>query len=69
MEPQYVQNFTVDDMAVDRFGYLKPSVILFYAQEVAGEHCKALALDYDHPGGNLAHANHPGRLSQKRGGL
>ena len=47
MEPQYVQNFTVDDMAVDRFGYLKPSVILFYAQEVAGEHCKALALDYD----------------------
>ena len=47
MEPQYVQNFTVDDMAVDRFGYLKPSAILYYAQEVAGEHCKALALDYD----------------------
>ena len=47
MEPQYVQNFTVDDMAVDRFGYLKPSAILYYAQEVAGAHCKALALDYD----------------------
>ena len=47
MEPQYVQTFTVDDMAVDRFGYLKPSAILFYAQEVAGAHCKALALDYD----------------------
>ena len=47
MEPQYVQTFTVDDMAVDRFGYLKPSAILYYAQEVAGEHCKALALDYD----------------------
>ena len=38
MEPQYVQNFTVDDMAVDRFGYLKPSAILYYAQEVAGAH-------------------------------
>ena len=47
MEPQYVQNFLVDDMAVDRFGYLKPSAILFFAQEVAGEHCKALALHYD----------------------
>ena len=47
MEPQYVQSFLVDDMAVDRFGYLKPSAILFYAQEVAGAHCKALALDYD----------------------
>ena len=47
MEPQYVQSFLVDDMAVDRFGYLKPSAILYYAQEVAGEHCKALALDYD----------------------
>ena len=47
MEPQFVQTFSVDAMAVDRFGYLKPSAILLFAQEVAGEHCKALALDYD----------------------
>lgn len=47
MEPIYTQYFTVDDHAVDCFGRLKPSTILFYAQEVAGQHCRELSLDYD----------------------
>ena len=38
MEPIYVKNFTLDDLVVDRFGYLKPSAILYYVQEVAGQH-------------------------------
>ncbi len=38
MEPIYVKNFTLDDLVVDRFGFLKPSAILYYVQEVAGQH-------------------------------
>lgn len=47
MEPIYTQYFTVDDHAVDCYNRLKPSSILFYAQEVAGQHCQALSVDYD----------------------
>lgn len=47
MEPIYVQNFQINDAAVDRYGRLKPSMILFYAQEIAGRHCELLSLDYD----------------------
>lgn len=47
MQPIYSQTFTVGDMAVDRYGRLRPGSLLFYAQEAAGQHCKALALDYD----------------------
>lgn len=47
MEPIYQQTFRITDACVDRYGRLKPSMILFFAQEVAGQHCKALALDYD----------------------
>ena len=47
MEPIYIQNFEINDSAVDRYGRLKPSMILFYAQEVAGRHCNELAVDYD----------------------
>ena len=47
MQPLYVQEFLINDMAVDRYGYLKPSAILFYAQEVAGQHCNQLSVDYD----------------------
>ena len=32
---------------MDRYGLLKPSMILFYAQEVAGQHCLTLSVDYD----------------------
>ena len=47
MEPLYVQEFEISDMAVDRYGRLKPSMILFFAQEVAGRHCNELSVDYD----------------------
>ena len=47
MEPLYVQNFEVTDIAVDRYGRMKPSMILFIAQEVAGRHCNILSVDYD----------------------
>ena len=46
MEPIYQQDFYINDSCVDRYGRLKPSMILFYAQEIAGQHCKELALDY-----------------------
>lgn len=38
MQPIYQTNFTVDDLAVDCFGRLKPSMLLYYLQEVAGSH-------------------------------
>lgn len=47
MEPIYVQDFQITDIAVDRYGRLKPSMILFLAQEIAGRHCKELAVDYE----------------------
>ena len=47
MKPIYTQHFTVNDNAVDRYGRLKPSMILFYAQEIAGQHCNHLSVDYD----------------------
>ena len=47
MEPIYSQEFYINDLCVDRFGYLKPSGILFFAQEVAGQHCNFLSVDHD----------------------
>lgn len=47
MEPLYVENYEITDMVVDRYGRLKPSMILFLAQEVAGRHCKTLRVDYE----------------------
>ena len=47
MEPLYVQNFEVTDIAVDRYGRMKSSMVLFIAQEVAGQHCNQLSVDYD----------------------
>ena len=47
MELIHSLNYTVRDCDVDRFGRLKPSAALFFAQDAAGEHCKLLALDYD----------------------
>ena len=46
MEP-YRKNYTIGDNEVDCFGRLRPSMLLFYAQDVAGEHCKLLGADYD----------------------
>ena len=46
MEP-YRHEYTIEDNEVDCFGNLKPSMILFFAQDMAGRHCVELALDYD----------------------
>ena len=45
MEPIYRQNFTLSHIHVDRFGRAKLSVLLYFAQEVAGQHCTDLATD------------------------
>ena len=47
MEPIYRQQFQVTTAAVDCFGRLKPSMLLYYCQEVAGNHCIRLGTDYD----------------------
>ena len=47
MEPIYRQEFIVSDNAVDRYGRLKPSMILYYVQEVAGRHFDVISMDYD----------------------
>ena len=47
MEPIFQKDFYIDDIAVDCYGRLKPSMILLYAQEVAGAHFSELAMDYD----------------------
>ena len=46
MEP-FRRNYVIDDNMVDRFGRLKPSMALFFAQDIAGQHCIELGLDYD----------------------
>ena len=47
MEPFYSQTYEVTDIAVNRYGRMKTSMILFLAQEVAGKHCNVLSVDYD----------------------
>ena len=47
MEPIYSQNFTITDNTVDCFGHLKPSMILYFVQEVAGQHFNRISMDYD----------------------
>ncbi len=47
MEPIFRKNYTVSGSHVDRYGRLKPSALLFFAQETAGMHCTQLALDWE----------------------
>jgi len=47
MEPIFHQTRTVDGVFTDRFGRLKPSAILYFAQEAAGGHCQLLKLDWE----------------------
>ena len=47
MQNIYTQNFTITDAAVDRYGKLKLSTLLYYAQEVAGQHFNAIAMSYE----------------------
>lgn len=48
MEPIYTREFTLSHIHVDCFGYAKPSVLLYFMQEAAGEHCALLAVDKEH---------------------
>ena len=47
MQPIYQQEFHINDAAVDCFGRLKPSMILYFVQEVAGKHFNRISMDYD----------------------
>ena len=47
MEPIYIQNYTLEDACVDRYGRMKPSQILYLAQEMGGRHSALMSLDYD----------------------
>lgn len=43
----YRQKFVIEPTAVDRYKRLKPSMLLLYAQEVAGHHSDSFDLTYD----------------------
>ena len=47
MEPIYTREFEVTDLVSDCFGALKPSAILYFVQEVAGQHFNRMALNPD----------------------
>lgn len=47
MESVYTKIFHILPIHLDRFGKVKPSALLHFAQEAAGDHCKELALDWD----------------------
>ena len=36
------ENFTISQLHTDCHGFAKPSVLLYFAQEVAGHHCNML---------------------------
>ena len=43
----YTTTFSVTTLHVDRFGRCKPSSLLRFAQDAAGEHCNLLGTDWD----------------------
>ena len=47
MEPIYQADFKVTERDVDCYGRLKPSMILSYAQQIAGMHSTQLTVGYD----------------------
>ena len=47
MQPIYVQEFEITDNVVDRYGRLKPSMILYFVQEVAGRHFTNISMNYE----------------------
>lgn len=47
MEAVFRKQYQIDAIHLDCHGRAKPSVLLFFAQEVAGQHCLELALDWD----------------------
>ena len=47
MEPIYRQQFKIEDIHLDCFGRAKPSVLLYFAQEVAGHHAGLLGAGWE----------------------
>ena len=47
MEPIYKQEFHINDACVDCYGRLKPSMLLYFIQEVSGVHGASMGADYD----------------------
>ena len=47
MDTVFKKTYKIETMHLDRFGRVKPSVMLYFAQEVATGHCDLLALDWD----------------------
>ena len=47
MENIYQKTYTVNDLHLDCFGRVKPSVLLFFAQDVAGDHASLLGTGWD----------------------
>ena len=47
MESIFRQTYEISAIHLDRYGRVKPSVILYFAQEAAGGHCQELSLDWD----------------------
>ena len=47
MEPIYRQQFEITDIHLDCFGRVKPSVLLYFAQNVAGQHAGRLGAGWD----------------------
>jgi acyl-ACP thioesterase len=47
MNPIYEQSFPITDNCVNCFGRLKNSMILYFAQEVAGRHFAEISMDYE----------------------
>ena len=47
MDCVFHKTFTLEAIHTDCFGRLKPSALLYFAQEAAGAHCVALGLDND----------------------
>ena len=47
MDAVFHTTYKIQPIHLDRFGRVKPSVLLHFAQEAAGGHCRELALDWD----------------------
>ena len=47
MQPIFRQTYTISTIHLDCFGRVKPSVLLYFAQEAAVGHCQLLLLDWD----------------------
>ena len=47
MEMIHSQTYQITPLHVDALGRVKPSILLYFAQEIAGEHCLQLGTDWD----------------------